>query len=571
MILLVVISCEEPMESRGDRTVLIGLDGGTWYMLAQLIQKNELPNFAKMVRGGVYGNLLADPPYSPPSWTTLATGKSPENHGVDEFVWKRYDNEESGKYGFLPTRSNHVESKRLWNILNDHGLKTGVCYWLFTWPLEQVDGLMVSDHGGFAADFLRQRNLQSDIYNAFEQTRWLDRDLKITGDIHAALDEENMEDAFKIRDKIVLDEFLKGEQKFSTARYILNAYPELDFFSICFYWGNDLQHKFMHYASNPEYYGVGKDEKERYSDVIPMFYRNLDSYLGEILDDRTVGTVAIVSDHGMESIPLGAETTLKCYHFMTDIDRILCELGYQERDLSTGEIDWSRTRAYSCLYKRTEQGVSLNVEGREEHGIVTKETAPALIDSISAALAGVRFAESGRHLWSEIFKPDGGWPELSFDGYHEIVYGMESELLSSDIIIGDAIVPAHEIITYPGFLIKSEHGYDFDGVKPFGEYGIILLYGKNFKEGFKLQDRKATTADLVPTLLYNMALPVGDDMDGHIMLEAFKEEYTDHYKAGYIPSYETFGAEKVFLDEGEQGNLFDKQEIERLRALGYVK
>ncbi len=571
LLLSVISGCGGKQENLGDRTIVIGLDGGTWNMLAPLIKQGALPNFSRFVREGVYGNLLVDPPYSPPSWTSLATGKVPASHGVDEFVYRSFPDDSNPIYTLAPTRGGHVRSKRIWNILNDSDLKTGVCYWLFTWPLEIVDGLMVSDYRGKAFDGLRERNLQSDIFHAFNQTRWLDKSLRMTGNEAEKLDEADMNPRFAVRDKLVCDAFLKAEQKFSTARHILKEYPELDFFSISFYWGNDLQHKFLHYAVNPEYYGAPVEEAVRYRDVIPMFYRNMDEFLGELLDDPANKTVAIVSDHGMELIDLEAETNLGCYHFVIDFDRILTELGFRFTDPVTGKTDWNRTIAYPCLYRRTEFGIALNLEGREEAGIVPPDSARIVTDSLLEALSRVRFADSERNLWQRVKRSGEGWPDLIFENYYSFRYGDIGPLLTSDILVGETIIPAKEIIRYPGYLTRGEHGYDFDGIKPYAEYGVIFLHGPQFKQGEKLDDRHFRGEDFIPTLLYALGLPVGEDMDGEVKLDVFKSSFLDSNPVRTIPSYDDIGRPRKFIEESETDRTYDETEVERLRALGYIR
>ena len=556
---------------RGNRTIVIGLDGGTWNILAPLIREGSLPNFHRLVEEGVYGNLLVDPPYSPPSWTSLATGKSPANHGVEEFVHRSYPDSASPIYTLAPTRGGDVSTKRIWNILNDNGLTTGVCYWLFTWPLEMIDGLMISDYRGNAFDGLKERNLQTDVFHAFNRRRWLDKSLRMTGNEAEKLDEAAMNPRFAVRDKLVNDAFLKAEQKFSTARHILKEYPELDFFSISFYWGNDLQHKFLHYAVNPEYYGTPEAEIERYKDVIPMFYRNMDEFLGELLDDPATKTLAIISDHGMELIRRDAETNLGCYHFIINFERILDELGFRFVDPVTGKTDWSRTKAYPCLYRRTEFGIALNLQGREEHGIIPAGSARLVADSLRQDLSRVRFADTGRPLWDQVNPSGEEWPDLVFENYYSFNYGDIGKLLFSEILVGETAVPAKEIIGYPGYLTRGEHGYDFDGIKPYAEYGVIFLHGPQFKRGRKIEDRSFRSVDFVPTLLYALDLPVGEDMDGDVKLDAFKSSFTSGNPVRTLPTCDDAGRERRFLSEPETDRTFDETEVERLRALGYIQ
>jgi hypothetical protein len=88
----------------------------------------------------VYGALRSELPlYSPRVWNTIATGKRPEDHGIEAFVYI----DEGTKRLY---RSDHRRVPALWNILSDAGLRVGVVNWWTTFPPEVIDGVMVSDH-----------------------------------------------------------------------------------------------------------------------------------------------------------------------------------------------------------------------------------------------------------------------------------------------------------------------------------------------------------------------------------------------------------------------------------------
>lgn len=78
--------------------VLIGLDGASLDVVDELRARGELPNFDRLIRSGASGPLQswASKPimsdhlrrgfWSPIVWTSIATGKIPEKHGVRDFV-----------------------------------------------------------------------------------------------------------------------------------------------------------------------------------------------------------------------------------------------------------------------------------------------------------------------------------------------------------------------------------------------------------------------------------------------------------------------------------------------------
>lgn len=76
--------------------LLIGLDGASIDILSRLASENKIPNFQKLMSEGAVGHLDslswkkkvsgAHGYFSPIVWSTIATGKTPEKHGVEDFV-----------------------------------------------------------------------------------------------------------------------------------------------------------------------------------------------------------------------------------------------------------------------------------------------------------------------------------------------------------------------------------------------------------------------------------------------------------------------------------------------------
>src|SRR5512143_2387738 len=66
--------------------IVVGWDGGDWYLLDELIRRGQAPNLARLVAQGRSWTLESfNPMISPLVWTTIATGRSPVVHGVTDF------------------------------------------------------------------------------------------------------------------------------------------------------------------------------------------------------------------------------------------------------------------------------------------------------------------------------------------------------------------------------------------------------------------------------------------------------------------------------------------------------
>lgn len=123
------------------RVLVIGIDGASMRVARPLMDEGRLPNLQRLAEQGASGDLRSFVPlFSPRIWTTIATGKVPEKHGIKGFTFRDGDDEQKL---YL---SVHRKSWALWNIVSDAGGSVGVVNWWNTYPPEIVNGVLVSDH-----------------------------------------------------------------------------------------------------------------------------------------------------------------------------------------------------------------------------------------------------------------------------------------------------------------------------------------------------------------------------------------------------------------------------------------
>ncbi len=78
-------ACAEEKVQRKVR--LFGVDGATWDVIDPLLKEGKLPNLARLIQKGSRARLKTlKPTFSPRIWTTIATGVTPEVHGIESFV-----------------------------------------------------------------------------------------------------------------------------------------------------------------------------------------------------------------------------------------------------------------------------------------------------------------------------------------------------------------------------------------------------------------------------------------------------------------------------------------------------
>lgn len=115
-------------------------------------------------------------------------------------------------------------------------------------------------------------------------------------------------------------------------------------------------------------------------------------------------------------------------------------------------------------------------------------------------------------------------------------------------------------------MIVTDHGQFLQGSKGIHRNnGFIILHGGPVRKHLM---RQASVLDITPTVLYLSGLPVGQDMDGSVLVEAFDPEYLQKNPIAYISSYEDH------KNQREKKETFDREvneeNMEQLKALGYV-
>jgi predicted AlkP superfamily phosphohydrolase/phosphomutase len=137
LLLLLALACAAcPGAKRpAARVLLVGADGLEWRVLRPLLDQGKCPNLRALMDRGAFGPLATmTPTLSPILWTTIATGKPPEQHGIRGFT--------SGELKQYTSGQRRVRA--LWNIADRCELESSVCGWWITWPAEELRGRMVS-------------------------------------------------------------------------------------------------------------------------------------------------------------------------------------------------------------------------------------------------------------------------------------------------------------------------------------------------------------------------------------------------------------------------------------------
>ncbi|HEX6791151.1 MAG TPA: alkaline phosphatase family protein, partial [Candidatus Krumholzibacteria bacterium] len=291
------------------RLVIVGVDGGDWMNLQPLIDAGKLPNFAKLVRDGASGPLRSEEPMlSPLLWTTMATGRLPEQHGILNFT---IVDPKTGERAPVSRLQRKVDA--FWNILGDYRRSVDVIGWLATDPAEAIDGVMVTDKFGYLA-YIPEDTGAAENASVYPPSR---RDELSRLVVHAdeVRDEELSRFVHVTPGEMARSR--KGEDANDPVNHLLHLYASTltyrniaahlleqdqpDVLAVYFEWVDAVSHLFMLH-SEPRMPDVSEAEYAKYKDAITQAYELQDEILGGLLsrmDDRTV--LMVISDHGFKS------------------------------------------------------------------------------------------------------------------------------------------------------------------------------------------------------------------------------------------------------------------------------
>ena len=125
------------------KVLMIGLDGATFSLLKPLIQQDLMPNFARIIDGGVHGDLMSTRnPLTPPAWTSMITGRSPEAHGIYDFLRPQALEDGNMFLKINDFRDNQCET--VWSIANRSGKRATSLNFYGMSPPPEFDGYVVS-------------------------------------------------------------------------------------------------------------------------------------------------------------------------------------------------------------------------------------------------------------------------------------------------------------------------------------------------------------------------------------------------------------------------------------------
>jgi len=123
------------------KVILIGLDGANWPTIDPLIREGKLPFFKQLKKESAWASFKTfKPAKSSVIWTSIATGKKMEKHGILDFNFYNKNKQP------IPYSNAEKREPSIWQILNQYQKKSIVINWFVSHPPDKIDGIVVSDH-----------------------------------------------------------------------------------------------------------------------------------------------------------------------------------------------------------------------------------------------------------------------------------------------------------------------------------------------------------------------------------------------------------------------------------------
>ena len=288
---------------KNKKVLLIGWDAADWKVINPLMDSGLMPTLNQMVNEGSMGNIATlDPPLSPMLWTSIATGKLADKHGILGFV-----EPDTKKMSIRPVLSTSRKVKAIWNILSQNGFKTNVIGWWPSHPAEPINGAMVSNFYQKASDFYHHPWPMADGTVYPKSLEEIMQELRVHP---AELTLSHLEPLFPNYTMIDQDKdgrLAAGAKILAHTASIHNAATwlmentEWDFTAVYFDAVDHYCHSFMRFHP-PQRNGIPDHDFEAYKDAVNGIYRfhdmMLERYLQLAGEDTTV---ILMSDHGFHS------------------------------------------------------------------------------------------------------------------------------------------------------------------------------------------------------------------------------------------------------------------------------
>jgi predicted AlkP superfamily phosphohydrolase/phosphomutase len=456
-----------------------------------VFRDERLTNIRRLMDNGTWGRLESViPPITVPAWMCMTTSQDPGSLGVYGFR-NRTDNTYSG-LGI--TNSASIKSMAIWDHIAREGKKSIIVGVPPGYPPRKINGISVGC-------FLTPDTTK----DVFTHPAEIGKQLNEMCDGEYPVDVKG----FRTDDKDWLKKeiFEMSKKQWNVVKWLLKN-KEWDYFHFVDIGQDRVHHGFWDsFDKQHIFYKPGN----KYENVIPEYYRWVDSQIGEVLellDSETV--VLVVSDHGAQRLDGGFVVN---EWLVKEGLLVLDEYPKEVTPFGKLKVNWAKTKVWSegGYYAR----VFFNVQGREPQGIIPQSEYGAFQDEMKKKFEALT-DDKGKPLNSLVFKPK------------ELYKNVKN-------------VPPDLIVHFGGLYWRSIGGVGYNRVHVqendtgpdacnHAQYGMFLLAAPNLP--LRGEFTGAKLLDVAPTLLDLAGYDIPETMQGRSLVAGMEKKPPEGFGSG---------------------------------------
>lgn len=524
------------------RVLMIGLDGATFSLFKPLAAQGVLPFVSHLIENGTAAHLMSTRnPLTPPAWTSMTTGVSPEVHGIYDFLRPAYLDDGGVYLKVNDRRQNRAET--VFSMASRQGLRATALNFYGYAPAPKIDGYVVAGfvpwkhlrHGIHPPELFARLKASTD-FDYRDLGMDIGEEKKVVQGLDASENDEWIE-LQNVRDKAWTDVTCRLMQEDRT-----------DLTAVVLDGPDKIQHLFWRYVDPDGYAGEPGPETDRIRGLVLDFYRRMDDNIRQMVEAAGPDTnVILTSDHGF------GPTTEIFY-----VNQWLADHGY---------LTWSDSAMNDAKGQLTADKI------RDHLGMIDWRKTVAFCPTPSSNAI--------------YLKPDpGNGIGVTPDTYMEIAMKLRAELLAwTDPATGTPVVTGADMnkmrgVNYaepcPDITLRLRDGgfvsiLNADGCvvqRPLADgthrpEGIFIGYGPDFRRDETLDP--LSLLDMTPLMLALLGLPVPKNLEGRVPLDALEPGFFHAITAANTPLSSADAADTSEPTEEERQIL-----LRQMQKLGYM-
>lgn len=537
------------------RVLIIGIDGGTWRILGPAMDEGYMPCLKNLVDRGASGVLKSTvPAITPAAWGTFQTGANPGNNGVFSFtVWDK-----QGRREILA--SSLSLSKTVWEILGQMGKRVALVDVPMTYPPREINGYIVTGFPtpSLQSNFTHPEGFKRELLSAVPEYEVFD------------LSKANWRQACLRFEAFVRNMVQVVDSRVKVACYIVKKEPT-DVLMVHFQATDWVQHALWCYLD--EQHAMYDPAARTY--ILERFYSVVDRAIETIIDTlegpsgRSWLTL-VVSDHGFQM-----------HRYRFNLGKWLHEAGFLAVRSNVPHHSLWIGALKRLDFLRLRDRISFPSFRSAVNKVAARLAASEIDDGASRALALSAANEGIIYVLGHGPSYEATLGALK-ESLAKVVNPATGERVVQDIRCKSELYKGQYLHLAPDLVAIPTPGYSFTGgyspgvdlfqkVRPGTDFhlgkhhqsGVLIASGPGIRKKCRVQ---AALADIAPTLLSYMNLPIPDTMDGRVLKELFVPGFESTSEVVYSQddTNPDLGVEAPYSDQGRavvEGHL---------RNLGYL-